>query len=140
MNLTSRLEGLTKYYGVEILCGEGIARHLDEVALIPVDRVRVLGRDRPETVHALVGAAAIANDSRFTAFASAHQAMLDAYFEQRWEHAEALNDDNEQAAAVFGFTTLIMIYRDRIAALAKNPPASLGMECTPRPASSRSHR
>jgi adenylate cyclase len=124
VNLTSRLEGLTKYYGVEILCGEGIARHLDGFALLPVDRVRVLGRDRPETVHALVGDGATATDPAFVAFAAAHRAMLDAYFSQDWQKAADLNDRNEQAASSYGFTTLVMLYRQRIADFAANPPGS----------------
>lgn len=124
VNLASRLEGLTKYYGVEILCGEELARHLEGFALVPLDRVRVLGRDRPEIVHALLGDSAVENDPAFTTFAEAHHAMLDAYFAQAWDRAAALNDANEQRAASYGLTTLAMLYRDRIADFAANPPGA----------------
>jgi adenylate cyclase len=122
VNLASRLESLSKYYGVSILTGDSLARHLGEFAILPIDRVRVVGRDKAETVHVLLGDEAVRKSSEFINFATAHQAALDAYFGQDWAKAADLNDQNEQAAARFGLTKLVMLYRDRIAAFAANPP------------------
>lgn len=122
VNLASRLESLSKYYGVPILMGDNLARHLSAFAILPIDRVRVVGRDKGETVHVLLGDEPVRQSSHFTSLAAAHHQMLDAYFAQEWEKAAALNDGNEQQAASFGLTRLVMLYRDRIAAFAANPP------------------
>ena len=123
VNLASRLESLSKYYGVPILMGDNLAQHLGAFATIAVDRVRVVGRDRAETVHVLLGDETVRASAQFAAFATAHEAMLDAYFGQDWATAGELNDRNEQQAAKFGLTRLVMLYRDRIAAFAAAPPA-----------------
>lgn len=44
VNLASRLEGLTKVYGVPILCGEATRAAVPDVVWREVDRVRVKGR------------------------------------------------------------------------------------------------
>ncbi|MEO6580792.1 MAG: adenylate/guanylate cyclase domain-containing protein [Sphingomicrobium sp.] len=122
VNLASRLESLSKYYGVPILMGDALARHLGEFAILPIDRVRVVGRDHAETVHVLLGDEALRASPQFKTFEQAHQAMLAAYFAQDWPKAGALNDLREQQAAGFGLTKLVMLYRDRIAAFAADPP------------------
>lgn len=53
VNLASRLEGVTKPYGVPIIVSETVAGHLLEQSgwvLRPLDRVRVVGRSRPVTL------------------------------------------------------------------------------------------
>ncbi len=122
VNLASRLESLSKYYGVPILMGDNLAQHLGGFAQLPVDRVRVVGRDHAEAVHVLLGDEAVLTAPEFIAFAGAHRAMLEAYFAQDWALAATRNDGNETAAAAFGLTKLVMLYRDRIAAFAVNPP------------------
>ncbi|MCB9704876.1 MAG: adenylate/guanylate cyclase domain-containing protein [Myxococcales bacterium] len=56
VNLASRLEGLTKIYGVRCLVGEG-ARALapEEFAFREVDRVRVKGKAEPVAIFELLG-------------------------------------------------------------------------------------
>lgn len=122
VNLASRLEGLSKYYGVSILMGDNLARNLKDFAILPIDRVRVVGRDAAETVHVLLGDEDVHASPGFSTFAKAHLAVLDAYFAQNWATAAELNDLNEQQAAGFGMTKLNMLYRDRIAAFAASPP------------------
>lgn len=56
VNLASRLEGLTKHYGVAIiLSGETATRLSGEFALRELDLVRVKGRDRPVAIFELLG-------------------------------------------------------------------------------------
>ncbi|NBN65084.1 response regulator [Pannonibacter tanglangensis] len=51
-NLASRLEAITKSYGVSILaCGETVARLSRPVPMRLVDVVRVKGQDRPTEIH-----------------------------------------------------------------------------------------
>ena len=91
-------------------------------AWLTVDRVRVVGRDGPLTVHALLGDEKLAGDAEFIAFAAAHQSMLQAYHQRRWGEAAELNDTNEERASGFCLTTLVMLYRDRLHAFAAKPP------------------
>lgn len=54
VNLASRLEGLTKMYGVWSCVGSAVVKGLDDVTAYEIDRVVVKGRTKPEPVHALV--------------------------------------------------------------------------------------
>ena len=122
VNLASRLESLSKFYGVPILMGDNLAQHLGDFAVLPIDRVRVVGRAKSETVHVLLGDETVRESPEFGAFAAAHLAMLEAYFGQKWDKAAEINDSNEQQATGFGLAKLVMLYRDRIIAFAATPP------------------
>jgi adenylate cyclase len=55
VNIASRLEGLTKVYGVPIVVGEGVARHLPQgYCLQELDRVAVRGRHESQAVYSVV--------------------------------------------------------------------------------------
>lgn len=57
VNLASRLEGLTRIYGVDILVGETVAEYArDEFHLRSVARAQVKGRTEPVDIFTLVGA------------------------------------------------------------------------------------
>jgi adenylate cyclase len=51
VNLASRLEALTKQYGVDILVGEATRRVVKDVVFREVDRVRVKGKDKPVSIY-----------------------------------------------------------------------------------------
>jgi len=55
VNLGSRLEGITKEYGADIIVGEGTKRFLSGFALRELDRVRVKGKDEPVTIYEPLG-------------------------------------------------------------------------------------
>lgn len=58
VNIASRLEGLTRFYGVGVLVGEETRRRAgDGLAFRVVDRVRVKGRTAPLTIYTPLGAA-----------------------------------------------------------------------------------
>lgn len=50
VNTGSRLEGLTKLYGVPIVVGETTLKHCREFVFRELDRVRIKGRDNPVSV------------------------------------------------------------------------------------------
>lgn len=122
VNVASRLEGLTKLYGVPIVVGEALAIRLTDFALIELDRVRVVGRNAPMAIFALLGDERLRGDADFAALCAAHAAMLDAYRAQAWPDALAALEDGEANYARFAIAGLGTLFADRIARLAVNPP------------------
>ena len=123
VNLASRLEGLTKAYGVTIAIGEALAACLPGFATVEFDLVRVVGRDRPERVHALLGDESLAADPEFAALREDMAAMLGAYRLRQWALAgEHLDQLEASSVARFGLETLVALYRQRIANLAAAQP------------------
>jgi adenylate cyclase len=122
VNLASRIEGLTKAYGVRILMGEELAHRLSAFATLEVDRVRVVGREKPATIHALLGDEALARSSAFTAFASRHATLLADYRERRWDEAERQLAGNLAGAAAYGLALLYARYRASIRKCRDDPP------------------
>ena len=123
VNLASRIEGLTRLYGVAIAIGEALQRELPGFACLPLDRVRVAGRDTPEQVFALLGDESMATDPAFQRFAAGHAAMLDAFRAQQWAEALQWLDQSARDADDRGLGTLYALYRGRIATLWQSPPA-----------------
>lgn len=122
VNLASRIEGLTKYYGVQIAIGSSLASALAGFAMVELDLVRVVGRDAPEAVFALLGDEALGADPAFQAFAAGHGALLAAYRSQHWDEAEGGLNALAASAAAYGLTKLYGIYHDRIAACRLDEP------------------
>ncbi len=100
VNMASRLEGLTKQYGVGILTGSALAAALPQFALLELDRVQVVGRDAPETVFALLGDEVMAASPAFVRLAAQHAAFLGHYRAQEWQAAEAALAAGEDYAAL----------------------------------------
>ena len=109
VNLASRLEGLGKVYGIDLVIGEETALRLDEPALIEVDLVAVKGKSQAGHVYTLPPES-IAEDE----FANRHSALLRAYRHQEWTAALRLLDDGRLAAARH-LAPVYDLYRRRIA-------------------------
>ncbi len=78
VNLASRLEGLTKDYGLDLLVGESVARLVsDAFRLRTVDLVRVKGKTRPSEVMAVIGPlTAVPSEAQEYLFADYEDAIL----------------------------------------------------------------
>lgn len=124
VNVASRLEGLTKLYGVPIAVGGAMAARLPGFALIELDRVRVVGRDEPATPYALLGDETLAADTQFQSLRGVHRAMLAAYRAQHWDEAERLLAESAPLYAALGIPGLHTLYATRVAALRANPPGA----------------
>jgi len=122
VNLASRIEGLTKLYGVCIAIGEELAVHLPEFAIVELDIVRVVGRDRPATVHALLGDEKFCASPSFLAFRDEHRAMLMDYRARRWGDAQRRLAEQGESAAAFGLTKLYDMYGALVRDCIDNPP------------------
>lgn len=85
VNVASRLEGLNKFYGTQMLVSDSTRHEIgDEFALRLVDRVLVVGKTRPMDIYEVLGPAGAAVDDGRQCFA----AGLAAY--QRRQFAQAL--------------------------------------------------
>jgi adenylate cyclase len=55
VNLASRLEGITKEYGADIIVGESVYRSTPQFHYVELDRVRVKGKDEPVSIYEPIG-------------------------------------------------------------------------------------
>jgi adenylate cyclase len=122
VNLTSRIEGLTKYYGVTIAMGHDIAARLTDFAAIELDVVRVVGRDTPEHVYALLGAPEMKSNQAYIDLADKQTAFLAAYRAKAWDSADTALAQVSAHAEQFGLAKLFKLYADRIVAFRHAPP------------------
>lgn len=122
VNLASRIEGLTKTYGVPIMIGEALHRSIPGFATLELDRVKVLGRDAPETLYALLGDESLAGDRDYMAFAEGHAALLDDYRARNWRAALRRIKRLAAAAERFGVGETYALIAARIAAFRKTDP------------------
>ena len=122
VNVASRVEGLTKQYGLAILITENTVHHASGLALLEVDRVRVIGRAEPIAIFTVIGDESFAVQSEFQALFAAHNLLLATYRSGAFEKAaEAANKARTTAPPTLG--TLYDVYTERIAKLRANPPS-----------------
>jgi adenylate cyclase len=110
VNLGSRLEGLTKYYGVLLIVSETTAAGLENVSLRHLDRVKVKGKNEPVDIYEPVGLSDALSDERLAEVADSNAAMQK-YFAADWEGARSAFMSLQHAWPERKFYTL---YLDRI--------------------------
>ena len=120
VNLASRLEGATKYYGAGILISESLAKRLKTPMLMrETDQLRVKGKLEPVTIFEVAGHMQRAARAAFQDSIGDHEAGLVAYRTQQWDRAE------QAFRAVLerrGKDVTASLYLERIATLRENPP------------------
>jgi adenylate cyclase len=118
VNLASRLEALTKEYGVPIIVGEATRKAIPDMLFRELDVVRVKGKQESVTIFEPLGYATEV-DSKTLDLAGRFHAMLKAYRGQRWDEAEsALKDLLHELPG----TPLFKLYLGRIAHYRITPP------------------
>lgn len=122
VNLASRLEGLTKYYGVSILVGEDLAARLPDFCLIELDVIRVVGRESPERVFALMGPPEMSSSPDFARSRDGMSALMAAYRARDWDAAEAALARLRGPDTIAGLESVLALYADRIADCRQTPP------------------
>jgi adenylate cyclase len=91
VNLGSRLEGLNKVYGTEILLGENTAQLVEKsFVLREIDVVRVVGREQPVRIYELLAKSGTSLPSAQVEAFRGYAAGLEAYRQQRWDEALGL--------------------------------------------------
>jgi adenylate cyclase len=116
VNTASRLEGLSKTYGMPIVVGEALAGRLSDFALVPLDLAKVRGKAQPVRIYTLLGDRTLAGGAAAATLARTHAAVL-----------TALEDGNADAAAAAlaearavgdaRFAATHALYAERISAL-----------------------
>ncbi|MBU1210982.1 MAG: adenylate/guanylate cyclase domain-containing protein [Alphaproteobacteria bacterium] len=78
VNIASRLENLTKTYGVPIIVGEATARAASALAFLEIDKVVPRGRTQPEAIYALIGDDELARSVQFQTLLALHARLREA--------------------------------------------------------------
>lgn len=120
VNLASRLEGLTKQYGVGIVVGENTRKVVTDFVYRELDYVRVKGKDKPIAIYEPLGLMTDVSAAVLEELKLFHD-MRRLYLQQKWEQAE-LKLMNLQR--ISPNTQLYKIYAERVAFFHKHPPSS----------------
>jgi adenylate cyclase len=115
VNLGSRLEGITKAYGVKLLIGEQTYQGLQGILCRQVDRVQVKGKEEPICIYQPLCPEQEATPELLAFVAEYHRAY-EHYLKQEWDAAESLFG---QLQLMDPATQLYAIYLQRIAELRK---------------------
>jgi adenylate cyclase len=120
VNLASRLEGLTKTYGVNIVAGESLVDNAKDLASLELDLVAVKGKSQAIRVYALLGDAEAAAAPAFRALSAAQTGMLKAYRASDWPAARRWLDECRRLHNG-SMTELYEIYAERLTQLEVRP-------------------
>lgn len=119
VNLGSRLEGLTKEYGVDMIISKGTVDRIDGIVVRELDLVQVKGKNEPVAIFEPLGPVGNVSVERKAAVEDFAR-VLAAYRQQEWDQAEEklrrLKDLSDEL--------LYNIYLDRIARFRVAAPAS----------------
>jgi adenylate cyclase len=119
VNLASRLEGITKQYGVGVVVGENTRNAVTDLVYRELDHVRVKGKDKPVAIYEPIGPAGEVGRELHDEIRLFHEVRR-LYRKQDWDQAE-LQLMNLQRMSPG--TALYAVYAERIAYFRKNPPA-----------------
>ena len=123
VNVASRLEGQTKYYGVPTILGSKTGdKAKEKFAILELDLIAVKGKTEPETIYALLGNQELAGDVRFQELRKLYSTMLYCYRSRDWEGALEANELCRASENKFGLTPLFDLYRTRIEAFRTSAP------------------
>jgi adenylate cyclase len=120
VNLGSRLEGITKQYGADILVGEATKALISGIVCREIDQVRVKGKDEPIAIFQPLGLEGEVTESK--------QAQIDIWAEalrmyraQDWDGAEA---QLRKLKAMEDGDELYDIFLERVADYRAHPPGA----------------
>ncbi|MBF0462475.1 MAG: response regulator [Magnetococcales bacterium] len=123
VNLSARLEGLTKFYGCRIVISEDLFRLLaaDTFLCRPLDQVVVKGRKQAVLVYDVFDADPEPDKARKQAALESYRQGFELFYARRWPESQAafracLAQDPEDRAA--------QMYLERCATLMEHPPAA----------------
>nr|WP_229414576.1 adenylate/guanylate cyclase domain-containing protein [Massilia arenosa] len=110
VNLGSRLEGITKVYGVGVCVGAATRAAAPEFIYRELDLVRVKGKNEPVAIYEPLGKAGEVDGATLAAVNRWHEALAHVRA-QRWDDAHAILTELQAVDPGFG---LYQLYLDRI--------------------------
>ncbi len=116
VNLASRLEGLTKYYGVPIIIGEETKNEIPELLCRELDRVKVKGKERAVSIYQPLSQKM---DERTNTALLRWDRFLETYRAQKWLEAGVLL---AALAKEEGLGVICALYKERIKNFMLSPP------------------
>jgi adenylate cyclase len=120
VNLASRLEGLTRIYGVDILLGATVAEHVrDEFHLRSVARAQVKGKSKPVDIFTLIGSRNDAVDPEFLKWLETYEEAIVKFRGRDFTQAKILFS---RFLEFYPDDFLAKMYLDRALEYEKTPP------------------
>jgi adenylate cyclase len=117
VNLGSRLEGLTKIYGVKIIVGESTVTQVEGHLFRELDFVRVKGKQKPIRIYEPLGESGDVAQEVLDGLPLMEKALR-LFREQDWDRAESAFRD----LAAIQAHRLYELYQERIDHYRSNPP------------------
>jgi adenylate cyclase len=114
VNLGSRIEGLTKNYGVDIIVSEFVKAQTPDMIYRELDIVRVKGKDKPVSIFEPLGTTELVSKQTLDELDLYHE-MIGYYRQQAWDLAEKQLKKMPQKP-------LYALYTGRIKQFKKSPP------------------
>lgn len=121
VNLGSRLEGLTRFYGVDILVSQSTKNQCPDIFFMPVDRIQVKGKNEPVDVYVplcLLEQQTAELDAEVDLFKQALAHYRQAEFQTAEEILQSLVINYPQRSVLYS------VYLERSQAFKVNPPAA----------------
>ena len=120
VNLGSRIEGLTKEYGVDILVSEFTKSEIPDFVFREIDLVRVKGKEKPVAIFEPVNSIEAISENETKEIETYYKALT-LYRKQEWAKAKStFNKLNkvDPSRKIYG------LYLNRIEYYQKNPPSA----------------
>jgi adenylate cyclase len=120
VNLASRLEGLTKQYGVGVIVGQATKEAVRDMVFRELGRVRVKGKGEPVAIFEPLGRESEVGKERLEELRLWNQG-LKAYRAQNWDQAELILFNLKR---LYPDTPLYSYYSERVARYRAGPPGA----------------
>ena len=122
VNLSSRLEGQTKGYGLQCLVSARTQAGAPGMAMLEADLLAVKGRAEAERIFTLLGDEKMAASREFIELKGRHDAMIDAYRARDFDRAGDLARTCAALSVAQDITGLYGLYQERCARFKSHPP------------------
>ncbi|KAF0205647.1 MAG: adenylate [Gallionellaceae bacterium] len=120
VNLASRLEGITKEYGVGIVVGENTKEAVPGFVYRELDLVKVKGKDKPVAIFEPLGLVGEVGKDALEEMKLFQQALR-SYHKQDWDQAELQLFNLQKMSPQ---TKLYQVYAERVVYFRNNPPGA----------------
>lgn len=120
VNLGSRLEGLSKNYGADIVVSETTKNEAPDFLYLPLDRVQVKGKEEPVNIFQPLCYLENATEAQLEAVQLMQNMML-AYVDQLWAEC-SLYLNKIRTLELDELNTLMDVYHERFIQFSQSPP------------------